>query len=472
MKGITPYTQYMTDKIRIYNTRTRQVEEFEPLSSGTVGIYSCGPTVYHYQHIGNMRAAVFADTLHRTLAYAGYEVKHVINITDVGHLTSDGDTGEDKLEKGARREGKSVWDVAKMFTDAYFKDISSLGLDMREYLFPRATDHIEEQISLVEKLEEKGYTYRISDGIYFDTSKFDTYGDFAHLDIEGLKSGARVEENTEKRNITDFALWKFSPKDEARQMEWDSPWGKGFPGWHIECSAMSMKYLGETFDIHTGGIEHIPVHHTNEIAQSECATGTAFARYWMHNNHLLDSTGKMSKSGGEFLTLSSLAEKGYDPLVFRYFLMSANYRKELLFSYEALDAAQSAYGKLIEFCKSNAGKGGTADSSYMNDFKEAMYDDLNTSKALAVIWTMIKDDAVEPKNIYATLMEFDRVLSLGLEKVRREEVVITEEMRTLLAAREQARKEKNFAESDRLRDEIARQGYTVKDTADGQVLSK
>lgn len=462
----------MTDKIRIYNTKTRTTEEFIPLKPGEVGIYSCGPTVYHYQHIGNMRAAVFADTLHRTLRYAGYDVKHVINITDVGHLVSDGDTGEDKLEKGARREGKSVWEVAKTYTDAYFRDISALGLDMHEYLFPRATEHIQEQIDLVKKLEEKGYTYTISDGIYFDTSKFGNYGEFAHLDIEGLKSGARIEENKEKRNITDFALWKFSPQGEQRQMEWDSPWGIGFPGWHIECSAMSMKYLGQTLDIHTGGIEHIPVHHTNEIAQSECATGAEFAHYWMHNNHLLDTTGKMSKSSGDFLTLSSLSEKGYDPLVYRYFLMSANYRKELLFSFEALDAAKVAYEKLVQFCRDNATKAGNVNAAYVAEFKEAMYDDLNTSKAIAALWTMLKDSTIPREDAYKTLLEFNAVLGLGLDKVKKEEIILSREMRELLDAREKARREKDFAESDRLRSEIEKKGYTLKDTKDGQVLSK
>lgn len=462
----------MTDKLRIYNTRTRQLEEFDPLIPGKATVYSCGPTVYHYQHIGNMRAAVFADTLHRALAFAGYDVKHVINITDVGHLTSDSDTGEDKLEKGARREGRSVWEVAKKFTDAYFQDIGALGVDMNEYLFPRATDHIAEQIQLIQRLEEKDYTYVISDGVYFDTSKFDGYADFAHLDIEGLRSGARVEENTEKKNITDFALWKFSPEHESRQMEWDSPWGKGFPGWHIECSAMAMKYLGKTIDIHTGGIEHIPVHHTNEIAQSECATGEPFARFWMHNNHLLDSTGKMSKSHDDFLTLTTLKERGYDPLAYRYFLMSANYRKELLFSYEALDAAKVAYERLIQFCKDNRTKKGIVLERYVDDFRRAIYDDLNTSKAVSVVWTMLKDDSVSPADVYATLMECDKVLGLGLDKVEKEEIVISDKMQALLDAREQARKERNFAESDRLREEIEREGYVIKDTKDGQVLSK
>lgn len=462
----------MTDKLRIYNTRTRSLEDMQALHDGVVSVYSCGPTVYHYQHIGNMRAAVFADTLHRTLQMAGYEVRHVINITDVGHLTSDGDTGEDKLEKGAKREGKTVWEIAKMYTDAYFKDLTALNIQLGEYLFPRATDHIAEQIALVRELEQKGYTYIISDGVYFDTSKFETYAEFAQLDVQGLQAGARVEDNGEKRNITDFALWKFSPEDGHRQMEWDSPWGRGFPGWHIECSAMAMKYLGKHFDIHTGGIEHIPVHHTNEIAQSECATGETFATYWMHNNHLLDTTGKMSKSNGEFLTLGSLTEQGYPPLAYRYFLMGANYRKELVFSFEALDAAVSAYEKLVSFCRDHATKKGTVNDEYMHDFKEALYDDLNTAKAVASMWNLLKDADVSHEDRYATLMEMNRVLGFGLETVRKVDVVISDEMKEMLARRETARKEKNFAEADRLREEIAQQGYTVKDTPEGQQLTQ
>jgi cysteinyl-tRNA synthetase len=462
----------MTDKITLYNTKSRTLEEFVPLDSGSVRIYSCGPTVYHYQHLGNMRAAVFADTLHRTLQFAGYEVKHVINITDVGHLVSDGDEGEDKLEKGAHREGLSVWDIAKKYTDAYFKDLSLLNVPIAEYLFPRATDHIDEQIALVKILEEKGYTYVISDGVYFDTAKFAKYPDFAHLDVEGLKSGARVEENSEKKNITDFALWKFSPKDGKRQMEWDSPWGKGFPGWHIECSAMAMKYLGERFDIHTGGIEHIPVHHTNEIAQSECATGLPYVNYWMHNNHLLDPSGKMSKSNDEFLTVSTLVEKGYDPIAYRYFLMTAVYRKELLFSFEALDAARAAYEKLVEFCKSNATKLGIVNEEYRTQFKEAIFDDLNTAKALAVVWNMLKDIDVSKDDKYRTLMAFDTVFGFDLDKIKKEDVVISKEMQALLDARAQARAQKDFAESDRIRGEIEKHGFIVKDTPSGQELRK
>jgi cysteinyl-tRNA synthetase len=466
----------MTDKLRFYNTKSKSVESFYPLKAGEVSIYSCGPTVYHYQHIGNMRAAVFADTLHRTLKASGYDVKHVINITDVGHLTSDGDIGEDKLEKGAQREGMSVWDVAKKYTDAYFKDLTLLNVRKEDYVFPRATDHIKEQIALIQKLEEKGYTYAIQDGVYFDTSKFPAYAEFAHLDVEGLKSGARVEENTEKRTITDFALWKLSPHPtvggEQRQMEWDSPWGKGFPGWHIECSAMSMKYLGNHFDIHTGGIEHIPVHHTNEIAQSECATGVTFANYWLHNNHLLDQTGKMSKSNDDFLTLSSLIEKGYEPLCYRYFLMNAQYRKELEFSFEALDASRVAYEKLIQFCKDTATKGGNVSEIHLGEFMSAVQDDLNTAKAVACIWNMLKDGDVSKEDKYRTLMEMDQVLGLDLARIRKEEIILSSEMEKLLEERARARSSKDFAESDRLRSEIEKQGYTVKDTPDGQALSK
>ncbi len=462
----------MADTLVLHNTTSKSLETFVPIDTHTVCVYSCGPTVYHYQHIGNMRAAVFADTLHRTLSFLGYHVKHVINITDVGHLTSDGDTGEDKLEKGARREGKTAWEVATFFTDAYFKDLSRLNIDLGEYIFPRATDHIKEQLELISKLEEKGYTYIISDGVYFDTSKYPQYGDFAHLDIAGLQAGARVEENKEKRNVTDFALWKFSPSDATRDMEWESPWGKGFPGWHIECSAMSMKYLGEQFDIHTGGIDHIPVHHTNEIAQSECATGHRYVNYWLHNNFLNDTLGKMSKSNDDFLHLQTLVDKGYDPLAFRYLLLTTQYRKELQFSLESLDAATVAYNKLVEFCRNEAAKGGATHPGYMTAFKEAMYDDLNTPQALAVIWTMLKDIDVSKGDVYATLMEFDRVLGLGLARIKKEEIVLSDDMQALLSARDIARKEKNFSESDRLRAALEERGFIVKDTPDGQRLEK
>lgn len=461
--------------IKIYNTASKQKEDFIPIKENKVGIYSCGPTVYHYQHLGNMRAAIFADTLHRMFLSAGYDVKHVINITDVGHLVSDGDEGEDKMEKGAKREGKSVWEVAKMYTDAYFADLLALNVSLNEYIFPRATDHIKEQIALVKALEIAGYTYKISDGIYFDTSKFERYADFAHLDIKGLQSGARVEENEEKRNITDFALWKFSypngrsfapaQDDEAkrRQMEWESPWGMGFPGWHIECSAMSMKYLGEHFDIHTGGIEHIPVHHTNEIAQSECVTGMKYANYWMHNNHLLDTTGKMSKSSGEFLTISTLRDQGYDPLAYRYFLLTAHYKKELAFSFEALDASATAYKKLIEWCKENKTEEGQINEVYKNNFLNSLYDDLGTPTCIALIWDFMKDNSVDIADKYKTIVFMGEILGLPLSKAHKEMITVPKNVEELLDARTKARLAKDFAESDRLRDELKKLGYSVRD---------
>lgn len=460
-------------EIKLFNTKSRTLETFKPINEGKVGIYSCGPTVYHYQHIGNMRAAVFADTIHRTMKNAGYEVTHVINITDVGHLTGDNqgdaDNGEDRMEKGAKREGKSVWDIAKMYTEAYFDDLKKLNINLSEYNFPRATDNIKEQIDIIKKLEEKGYTYKISDGVYFDTSKFPTYGDFAHLDIDGLKSGARVEENSEKKNITDFALWKFSPTNETRQMEWESPWGKGFPGWHIECSAMSTKYLGNHFDIHTGGIEHIPVHHTNEIAQSECANGETYVNYWMHNNHLQDTTGKMSKSSGDFLTLSTLIEKGYEPLSYRYFLLGAQYRKELSFSFESLEASSVAFKKIINWVKENSTTEGKVIEIYKSSFDEAINDDLNTPQALACMWNMLKDENFSNEDKYQTLIYMDNIFGLDLDNIKEES--IPEDVQKLLDERQKAKESKDYELSDKLRKEIEAKGYELKDTKDGQKVS-
>jgi cysteinyl-tRNA synthetase len=464
----------MPQTIKLYNTKTRELDIFSPLHEGNVGIYSCGPTVYHYAHIGNLRAYVFADILRRTLISAGYTVTHLINITDVGHLVGDGDTGEDKLEKGAAREGKGAFEIAKFYTDAFLEDITALGIPLDAYTFPRATDHIQEQINLILKLEYRGYTYAISDGIYFDTSKYVHYADFAKLDTKGLQSGARVEENKEKRNHTDFALWKFSPKDEQRQMEWDSPWGKGFPGWHIECSAMSMKYLGNHFDIHTGGIDHIPVHHTNEIAQSTCSTGEEYVNYWMHVNFLQDTTGKMSKSNEDFLTLKTIIDKGYSPFAYRYFLLMTHYTKEILFSYEALDAASHAYSKVSEYMVRLKGSEGIVQKEYITLATDALYNDLNTSTAIATIWKLIKDEAVSDADTYTTLLAINQLLGLGLEPgmLKKEELVIPHEVQLLLDARAHARATKNFQESDKLRDQIHKAGFLVKDTPSGQDIIK
>ena len=430
----------MLNDVRLYNTKSRSLETFKPIHEGKVGIYSCGPTVYHYQHLGNMRAVVFADTLRLMFVSLGYEVRHVINITDVGHLVGDGNEGEDKMEKGSKREGKTAWEVAKFYTDEYFRCLDMLNVPRSEFNFPRATDNIPEQIELIKMLEEKGYTYSITDGVYFDTSKFSHYADFAKLDIEGLKSGARVEENTEKRNSTDFALWKFSPKDEQRQMEWESPWGKGFPGWHIECSAMSKKLLGAHFDIHTGGIDHIPVHHTNEIAQSECANGETYVNYWMHNNFLNDAQGKMAKSGSDFLRLQTLVEKGYSPLAFRYYLLTTHYRKEIAFSFEALDAASVAYEKLLNWCAHHVVKIGIVSDIYSKAFREALYDDLGTPSAIAEMWSLIKDDKISDEDTYATLIDMSVTLGLELHKAEKKETLqAPENVQKLLDVRAFAR---------------------------------
>lgn len=463
----------MPVSISLYNTKTKNKEVFTPLVHNTVGIYSCGPTVYHYVHAGNLRAFIFADTLHRMFLYAGYTVRHVMNITDVGHLVSDGDEGEDKLEKGAKREGKSAWDVAVFYTDAFFQDLDALNITRSEYMYPRATDTIEEQINLIKVLEEKGYTYRITDGIYFDTAQFPAYADFAKLDIAGLQSGARVEENVEKKNVTDFALWKFSPKETTRDMEWQSPWGVGFPGWHVECSAMSKKYLGNHFDIHTGGIDHIPVHHTNEIAQSECANGEPFVNYWLHNNFLNDASGKMSKSSGDFLRLQTIIDKGISPLAFRYYLLTTHYRKEMEFSFEALDAAATAHAKLTSWCKEYSEEKGVGIKSYLQEFEDALYDDINTPQIIALMWKMIKDTEQKKGDVYQTIMSINTVLGLGLEKAHArsiDHIHISDEVRALADARALAKQNKDFTTSDALRDQIRACGYDVEDRPNGQEI--
>lgn len=463
----------MPVSISLYNTKTKNKEVFTPLVHNTVGIYSCGPTVYHYVHAGNLRAFIFADTLHRMFLYAGYTVRHVMNITDVGHLVSDGDEGEDKLEKGAKREGKSAWDVAVFYTDAFFQDLDALNITRSEYMYPRATDTIEEQINLIKVLEEKGYTYRITDGIYFDTAQFPAYADFAKLDIAGLQSGARVDENLEKKNVTDFALWKFSPKETTRDMEWQSPWGVGFPGWHVECSAMSKKYLGNHFDIHTGGIDHIPVHHTNEIAQSECANGEPFVNYWLHNNFLNDASGKMSKSSGDFLRLQTIIDKGISPLAFRYYLLTTHYRKEMEFSFEALDAAATAYAKLTSWCKEYSEEKGVGIKSYLQEFEDALYDDINTPQIIALMWKMIKDTEQKKGDVYQTIMSINTVLGLGLEKAHArsiDHIHISDEVRALADARALAKQNKDFTTSDALRDQIRACGYDVEDRPNGQEI--
>ncbi len=470
-----------TEKVVLFNTMGRRLQDFQSIKDGQVGMYSCGPTVYGRAHIGNMRAYVFADTLKRVLLYAGYNVKHVMNITDVGHLTSDADDGEDKLAKAARENHETAWEISKRWTEQFFKDTNSLNV-LPVSIACKATEHIAEQIALVKVLEDKGYTYRTSDGIYFDTAKFPSYADFAHLDIEGLQAGIRVD-MSEKRNKTDFALWKFSKPTEKRDMEWDSPWGVGFPGWHVECSAMSMKYLGETFDIHTGGIDHVTIHHTNEIAQSECATGKRFVNYWLHCEFLtMSNAEKMSKSLGNVVNLDTLREYGIKPLAFRYLCLNAHYRKQLLYSKEILMGANNAYNKWCVFMdnlkKENPqicplDKLSEPSVKYLDEFKQGVFNNLNTPQALATMWNLIHDKSVNNNEKYTLLMEFDKVF--GLTEVNAEpeaQEEIPAEVVELLAQRNQFRAEKNWAQADAARDAIKAKGYTIVDTKEGSHLQK
>ncbi|MDM8538041.1 cysteine--tRNA ligase [Desulfobacterales bacterium HSG17] len=459
--------------LMLYNTLTRKKEVFTPIFPNQVGLYTCGPTVYNFAHIGNMRTYVFEDVLKRVLTYNGFKVKHVMNITDVGHLTGDRDMGEDKLEKGAEREGKTAWEIAEFYADEFKKDMKSLNL-LDPDIWCKATDTIAEQIALIQTLEEKGFTYQIKDGIYFDTSKFKEYTKLSHQNLDALQEGARVEKNIEKRNPTDFALWKFSPEDVKRQMEWDSPWGKGFPGWHIECSAMSMKYLGDQLDIHCGGTDHIQVHHTNEIAQSEAATGKPFFNFWMHGAFLnIEGGKKMAKSAGNFLTIeSTLIQKGIDTLAYRYAAFQTHYRNPMEYTTESINAAQNGLKHLqnqVRNIKEN-GKTGAVSNEYRDKFLEAVNDDLNMPRAMAVVQEMLKSDIVNPDK-FSTILDFDKVLGFNLDNVDKQDV-LPEEVQKLIDARIQARQEKNWAASDQLRDEIAALGYVVQDGKDGMTVLK
>jgi cysteinyl-tRNA synthetase len=455
--------------IFLYNTKTKSKELFRPIHENEVRMYHCGPTVYNYAHIGNLRAYVFADTLRRMFEWNEYRVKQVINITDVGHLVSDGDDGEDKMQKGARREGKTAWDVAKFYEAEYKKDLEALNIRTQNTHFPRATEFIQEQIALVKQLEDKGYTYKTPDGIYFDTSKFEHYTDFAKLDVKGMQEGARVEVNNEKRNSTDFALWKFSPSSEKRDMEWESPWGVGFPGWHIECSAMSEKILETPFDIHTGGIDHIPVHHTNEIAQSECASGHKYVHYWMHVNFLNIKDGKMAKSGENFIRLQTLIDRSISPLAYRYWLLTSHYRSAIDFSFEAVEAAQTALNRLYDTYLSLGTISGEINTTVIEKCRESINDDLNTAQVIAQVWEYVKSGDTN-ENKKATLDELDTILGLQLSTQKKE--VIPEDVTALAEARLLARINKNWKESDRLRAEIEAKGFSVKDTGDSYKIKK
>ena len=457
--------------LRLYNSLTRSKEDFVPLAPPKVGLYTCGPTVYNYQHVGNYRTYIFEDVLVRSLTLLGFAPYRVMNVTDVGHLTSQGDEGEDKMEVGAAREGKTAWEIAKFYTEAFLSDFRELNILPADVLC-RATDYIPEQIALVARLEAKGFAYRTSDGLYFDTSKLPDYGKLMSKEhLEGLKSGARVEVSAEKKHATDFALWKFSPKGTKRQMEWDSPWGPGFPGWHIECSAMAMKFLGETFDIHCGGIDHVTIHHTNEIAQSEGATGKPFARVWMHAEFLLMNNAKMAKSAGGFVTLADLPARGFSPLDYRYHCFTAHYRKQLDFTWESLEASKTSRRRLAEAARALAGeapKPGCAE--FFARFKDALSDDLNMPAALAVVWDALKSDLPGGAK-RSFLAEAESVLALDLFKPE-EAAAIPPEVASLAGLRAKARAAKDFTESDRLRKQIEALGWLVKDVKDGMKVVK
>lgn len=449
--------------LRLFDTYTRRTRDFEPLEGDEVRLYTCGPTVYDFAHIGNLRTYLFEDVLRRALELNGFSVKHVMNITDVGHLVSDADTGEDKMEAGSRRAGKSAWEIADLYTEAFKQDLVRLNI-LEPTLWCRATDHIEEQIDFIRCIESKDLSYATSDGIYFDTSKLEDYGYLARLDAEGLRAGIRVEEG-EKRNPTDFALWKFSAVPGERQMEWDSPWGTGFPGWHIECSAMAVKYLGPYFDIHCGGQDHISVHHSNEIAQTEACHGTRLANFWLHGYFLQVEEEKMAKSAGEFLRTQSLIERGYDPLAYRYLCLTAHYRSTLSFTWKSLDGAATALARLRRAAH-EWGVPGTVDEQYVQQFTGRVNEDLNTSRALAVVWDLAKSE-LDNSIKKATLLRFDTVLGLGLGEWRPTEVVVPDAVVELVAQREQARSEKRWQDADSLRDEVRALGYEIEDTPSG-----
>lgn len=457
--------------LKVYNTLTRRKEEFVPLNDKIVTMYSCGPTVYSYAHIGNMRAYLFMDSVRRTLKYNGYKLKGVMNITDVGHLLSDGDDGEDKMEKASREQQKSVYEIAAIYTDAFMKDLAKLNIGKPE-IIAKATDHINDMIKYVEALVEKGYGYETSDGIYFDISKFREYGKLSGLDLEGQRAGARVDVNDEKRNPADFALWKKAPKEHI--MQWESPWGMGYPGWHIECSAMSRKYLGDTFDIHTGGVDHIPVHHENEIAQSEALVGHKTVDYWMHVEFMQVDGGKMSKSLKNTYTVSELEQKGYSAMAFRYFCLNTHYRKKLNFTFEGMDAAKTAYNRLLAAVHSH--KGGKsfdeeAVKKYDELFTEAINDDINIPLGLGVLWNMLKEKPSQA--IYDLAMKFDKVLGLALDtESAPEKVEAPEEVIKLAELRLKARKDKDWAQSDVLREQISKLGYQIIDKKDGYDIKK
>ncbi len=459
-------------QLRVYNTLTRQKEDFVPIKPNQVGVYTCGPTVYKYATIGNMRAYIFMDELRRVLEYDGFKVKQVMNITDVGHLVSDADDGEDKMEKSAHEMGKTPLEIADFYTKQFMRDLDALNIK-RPTVCPKATDNIAEMIDIVQALLDKGFAYETEDGIYFSVEKFPSYGKLSGVNLDEQRHGARVEVNDFKRHPIDFALWKKAQPNHLQQ--WDSPWGKGFPGWHIECTAMSKKYLGEVFDIHTGGVDHIPIHHENEIAQAECWLGHKAVNYWMHNEFMLIDGGKMSKSLGNAYTLDDVTARGFRPVELRYFCLNVQYRQKINFTWDGLASAKTAYDKLClqlwAHKNSPAGTDQQTLDDYRNKFEAAINDDLNVPLALGVLWSLVK--LPKSKDVYALALQMDKVFALDLDKVSApKQADVPDEVRALADTRLAARKAKNWAESDRLRNLIADMGYAVRDTATGYELTK
>lgn len=458
--------------IKIFNTLTRKKEDFKSLDEKEIRMYSCGPTVYYFAHIGNLRAYLFMDNLRRVLKYNGYNLKHVMNITDVGHLVSDADEGEDKMMKAARRENKNPYEIAEFYMNAFLADIDKLNIDRPE-IIARATEHIDVMEEYVKKIIENGFSYQTEDTVYFDTSKLDKYGVLSNRKVEDQKAGARVEFDKQKKNISDFAIWIKAPENHI--MKWDTFFGKAYPGWHLECSAMGYKYLGEQFDIHTGGVDHIPIHHENEIAQSKGFSGKMPANYWMHVEFLQINGGKMSKSLNNLYTIKDLEEKGYEPLVYRMFNFTSNYRAQINFTFEAMDAAKVALNRLREgYLKHAEGLDNVEDSAikeYEKNFLEAINDDLNMPVAMSVVWDVIKNPS-KSKKLQNLLLKFDEVLGLDLKNYQKEENVLPEEIAELVKERNEARTNKNWAESDRIRDILIEKGYTVKDSKERTIVEK
>lgn len=472
--------------MKLFNSMGRSPQEFVPLRPGKVGFYGCGPTVYNYAHIGNLRTYVFEDILVKTLRRFGYEVTHVMNVTDVGHLSGDDDTGEDKMLRSAKERGESVLQIAKFYTDAFFADTGRLGI-ARPTVVCRATEHVQDMIDLIARIEANSFTYMAGGNLYFDVTKFPNYGELANLRLDDLKAGARIDVDANKKNPHDFVLWFTKSKFENQALVWDSPWGKGYPGWHIECSAMSMKYLGESFDIHAGGIDHIPVHHTNEIAQSEAVTGKRWVNYWLHAEFLIMDKGKMSKSKGGFITLQSVVDAGFDPLDYRYFCLGGHYRSQLSFSWEAMEQAKASRKALVERLLDLRDKGAgpalpsrseltPAAAERLRRFDENLADDLAAPRALAELWGLVRDPEIPAAHALAAALDMDEVMGLGLASARRAEASLdasaVARIESLVAKRSAAKKAKDWAQADAIRDELRGIGVSLEDGPAGTTWKK